>query len=338
MRDLGLGADVASGGELSRVLEAGFDPAHVEFSGPGKRASELALAIESGVGSVNVESIGELDLLAKLADERGTRARVGLRVNPSTKARAGLRMAGATQFGISEEDIPTALDRLRRAPSVELTGLHVHVGSQVLEAGAVIQIYRTCLELARSLVEHTGRPLQKVNFGGGWGVTYFDGQKPLDLAATFEGISQLIEDKVFATVMDGARLIVEPGRFLVAESGVYATRVLYRKRSGETEFAVVDGGLNTNYLLAGGMGQVIRRNFQLDALTDSEGRVRGPSRAMTVAGCLCTPQDVLAHNVECADVSPGDYVLFFNCGAYGATASPMDFLSHPPPAEVLVDS
>src|SRR5690606_11563750 len=187
IRELGLGADVASAGELERVLECAFEPEAVEFSGPGKRESELATGGEAGVGGIHVESLTELELLERLARERGRRANVGLRVNPSSKARTGLRMAGATQFGISEEDVGSALERLAAATYLEFVGLHVHMGSQILDADTIVQIYRTCLEIAALMTERTGRPLRKLNFGGGWGVTYFEGQKPLDLSSARQG-------------------------------------------------------------------------------------------------------------------------------------------------------
>jgi len=336
IRELGLGADVASAGELERVLECGFEPEAVEFSGPGKRESELATAVEAGVGAINVESLTELELLERLARERGRRANVGLRVNPSSKARTGLRMAGATQFGISEEDVGSALERLADATYLEFVGLHVHMGSQILDADTIVQIYRTCLEIAALMTERTGRPLRKLNFGGGWGVTYFEGQKPLDLSSARQGISALLEEERFARAIADTRFVAEPGRFLVAESGIYVAEVLYTKRSGQAEFAIVDGGLSSNYLLAGGMGQVIRRNFHFDLVRCDERRT-SPGGPVTVAGCLCTPQDVLLQDAQFGvRPLPGDRIVFFNCGAYGASASPLGFLGHPAPSESLV--
>src|SRR5690606_628897 len=173
-----------------------------------------------------VESLTELELLERLARERGRRANVGLRVNPSSKARTGLRMAGATQFGISEEDVGSALERLAAATYLEFVGLHVHMGSQILDADTIVQIYRTCLEIAALMTERTGRPLRKLNFGGGWGVTYFEGQKPLDLSSARQGISALLEEERFARAIADTRFVAEPGRFLVAESGIYVAEVL----------------------------------------------------------------------------------------------------------------
>lgn len=338
LRRLGVGADVASGNELLAVLAAGFQPRQIEFSGPGKTVAELASAIDAEVGAINVESLDELELLIGLAKQRDRRPRIGLRVNPPIKAKTGLRMAGATQFGLSADDLEAALKRVEReASAIEFVGLHLHIGSQILEAKSALEIFRVGFELGSHAAQRIGRPLAKLNFGGGWGVTYFEDQKHLDLAAVRAGLRALLERNEFSSVLDGTRLVVEPGRYLLAESGVYATRILYRKVSGGKQFIVVDGGMHHNYVLAGGMGQVIRRNFFLDFLAAS-GRFPTSARfAVNVAGCLCTPQDLLAQGVPCEqDVRPGDYVVFFNCGAYGATASPVHFLSHPEPGMILV--
>jgi diaminopimelate decarboxylase len=336
----GVGADVASGGELAAALAAGFAADLIEFSGPGKTAPELASAIDAGIGAINVESLGELDLLITLARRRGVRPRVGLRANPATQAKTGLRMAGATQFGLSPADLDAALDQLARAAdAVDFVGLHLHIGSQILEVATAIEIFRAALETSRDVARRTGKPLRKLNFGGGWGVTYFADQQPLDLAATCAGLRDLVAQREFTDAIAGARLIVEPGRYLVAESGVYATRVLYRKESAGKQFAIVDGGMHHNYLLAGGMGQVIRRNFMLDVLPgDARTKAASVPTVLNIAGCLCTPQDLLAQGVTRAeDVQPGDHVVFFNCGAYGASASPLRFLGHPEPAAMLIE-
>jgi diaminopimelate decarboxylase len=248
-------------------------------------------------------------------------------------------MAGATQFGVSEEDLSVVLERIRHSPHVEFVGLHVHTGSQILDAGTVLEIFRTCLDCARTVAAQTGKPLQKLNFGGGWGVTYFAGQEPLELEALTREIPKLTADPAYSAATRGTRFIVEPGRYLVAEAGVYATRVLYRKASGGTQFAVVDGGMHNNYLLAGGMGQVLRRNFHLDALKADEAAGSPTPTTLSIAGCLCTPQDILAQNFESpVEIDAGDCVVFFNCGAYGASASPTGFLSHRPPAQILIHS
>jgi len=336
---LGLGADVASGGELTRALAAGFGPERIEFTGPGKSEAELSLALQAGVGAVNVESLPELEAIAGLARQKGTKARVGLRVNPaSATAKAGLKMAGDTHFGLAEAQVPAALEYLRdRREVLDFAGLHVHAGSQIVKAEAVVENLGGILALARRLDSLGLLRLSRINFGGGWGINYFPGQTGLDLAEIRRGLADLLGRPEHEKLLQGVRLAVEPGRFLVGESGVYAVRILYRKRGHKTEFAVVDGGMHHHYLLAGGMGQVIRRNFEADILAREERR-EAPDLKLDVAGCLCTPQDVLATGLAPGrEVLAGDRVVFFNSGAYGPTASPSAFLGHPPPAEVLLD-
>ena len=340
IRRLGAGADVASAGELSAALEAGFEPQRIEFSGPGKTIAELECAAAAGLGAINVESLEELELLAGIAaaSPRDRRVRVGLRVNPPIRVRTGLRMAGATQFGLSPEDLTPALARIEELrDSIEFVGLHLHVGSQVLDAEAVLESLRAGLELGAEIARSIGAPLPKLNLGGGWGVTYFDQQQPLDLDAVRTRLCALLDRSDLRPHLEGTKLILEPGRFLVAEAGVYAAQVLYRKQSGGKTFLIVDGGMHHHYLLAGGMGQVIRRNFLVEIFPHDARPPATSMLAVDIAGCLCTPQDVLAHGVPCEEgVRRGDYVVFFNSGAYGATASPTGFLSHPPPGIRLV--
>ncbi|HXG22105.1 MAG TPA: pyridoxal-dependent decarboxylase, exosortase A system-associated [Methylomirabilota bacterium] len=338
MRRFGLGADVASEGELRAVLEAGFEPGDIEFSGPGKTQVELEYAIQTRIGAINVESLGELELLVHLSKRLGARPKIGLRVNPAVQGRSGLKMAGATQFGLSDKDLDHALERIRQEASVlDFVGLHLHLGSQILDIESILENFRIALQLAWRVGRRAEHPLRKINFGGGFGVTYFEGQQPLDFVAAGAGIEALLEE-YFSSVDDFPKLIVEPGRYLVAESGVYVTRVLYRKHTNGKEFAIVDGGMHHNYLLAGGMGQVVRRNFYFEVLPNGGAFERVAPYELNVAGRLCTPQDLLLQNVRCSQtVRPGDYLVFFNCGAYGSTASPINFLSHPQPREVLIE-
>ena len=338
IRSLGLGADVASAGELRRALDAGIAPAAIEFSGPGKRDEELRFAIDSHIGSLNVESVQEIERIQSLARELGTKASVGLRVNPgTTSGKTGLRMSGDTQFGIQRSQLPEALTALNQhRNAINFAGLHVHACSQELSEAALASNIELTLQLALQIESQSEWQLPKINFGGGWGVNYFGNQNPLDLVLLRQEIEAVLKRPEFRDIVGRAELAVEPGRFISAECGIFATRVLYRKPGESREFAIVDGGMNANYVLAGGMGQVIRRNFELDILRPG----RSPKEVdyeLDIAGPLCTPQDVLATKFHCSqDVKEGDTVIFFNCGSYGPTASPLGFLSHPPPTEYII--
>lgn len=337
LASMGVGADVASSGELDLVLAQGIRADRIEFSGPGKTEGEVAAAIKHGVSSINAESLAELETLARASVQLGIQARVGVRINPGVgPSEAGLKMGGSTQFGIPVGQLEEAL-RFVRAHREMLcfTGLHVHAGSQLLSSAAIAGNFQTILDLAMRIIDLGILPLRKVNFGGGWGIVYFPHQTPLDLADLTARLAHLFSERICAR-LKGTRCIVEPGRFLVGECGIYVTTVLYKKPGAQREFLIVDGGMHQHYLLAGGMGQVIRRNFEMDAYAAlcSE---QADSAVYDVAGCLCTPQDVLATDYRSEQtLCSGDRLVFFNSGAYGRTASPVEFLGHHPPAEVML--
>jgi len=339
MAELDVGADVASAGELALAMENGIPAAHIEFSGPGKTDDELEFAIEKNVGSLNIESSDELDKINQIAERHHWLPRVGIRVNPDqSRVKSGLKMSGETQFGVDENEALRCLDRIKQNQrAIHFTGIHVHNGSQVLDESSLIENFETIVQLAQRLEIASGLTMKKINFGGGWGVPYFPGQRSLNLHRLSERLQELFHRGEYRPLLHRCQRIVEPGRLLVAESGLYVTKVLYRKHVRSKQFAIVDGGMHQNYLLAGGMGQVIRRNFELDILGISD-RPQSAPFTLDIAGCLCTPQDILAMNVEWSQpVESGDFIVFFNCGAYGSTASPLSFLHHPHPAEFFID-
>ncbi|MDM8546905.1 alanine racemase [Candidatus Venteria ishoeyi] len=340
MAKQGLGADVASDGELNAALAAGITAKRISFSGPGKTDAELRLAMQQNIGALNLESLEELEQALSIATEFPHRSRLGLRINPENKGiRSSLKMAGATPFGISETDAPEALRRLANSPHIEFAGLHVHAGSQVLEADSILANIQAILDLALRLQQQTGLSIPRINCGGGLGIPYFPNQTNLNLEILASGLRDLKQNQAYQDLFKNTELLLEPGRFLVAESGIYVTRVLYRKTVADKHFAIVDGGMHHNYLLAGGMGQIIRRNFEMTILSAPENSAPKPADFnLEVAGCLCTPQDVLASSFPCnQEVRRGDFIVFFNCGAYGLSASPTGFLSHSQAVEKIIN-
>lgn len=335
---LGLGADVASGGELQASLDAGFPGERIEFSGPGKQHHELDLAIRSHIGCINIENLSEIDMIAQICRETGFRANVGLRLNPGRIANStGMRMAGDTQFGLPIASAGAALKQVKDLKDqIDFVGFHAHLASQELDAAKLAAKFEAIVDCAAKLSLETGMTPSKLNFGGGWGIDYFANQHPLDVTALKRALQSIVKSAAMTEQLGNPRLCVEPGRFVSGECGVFATRVLYRKETGDSTFLITDGGMNANYILAGGMGQVIQRNFELDILT-AEKRTKVDPHVVNIAGPLCTPQDVLARNVSTdIDVRPGDTIVFFNCGAYGPTASPINFLGHSHPQEIFV--
>jgi diaminopimelate decarboxylase len=325
------GLDIASSGELRVALDAGEDPHEISFAGPGKNESELAQAVAAGI-LINVESVREIDLLAELSRGMGMPARVAVRVNPDFELKlSGMKMGGGPkQFGIDAEVVPKALERIGEL-QLGFEGFHIFSGSQNLNAHAICESQQKTVELAIRLSEAAPGPVRVVNIGGGFGIPYFPGEEPLDLAPIGENLRDL-ETRAKAALPD-ACLVLELGRYLVGEAGIYVCRVVDRKISRGHVFLVTDGGLHHHLAASGNFGQVIRKNYPV-AIGN---KMRGSRReTASVVGPLCTPLDVLANQMDLSEAHPGDLVVVFQSGAYGATASPQGFLSHPRVAEILV--
>lgn len=325
------GFDLASGGELKVALDTSMPAAAISFAGPGKTRAELAQAIAADV-TINAESESELETVAALGAELGLGPRVAVRVNPDFELRAsGMRMAGgARQFGIDAERLPQVLRWIGQA-GLDFEGLQIFTGSQNLNAEAIHEAQAKTVELALALAEHAPGPIRMLNIGGGFGIPYFPGDRPLDLARVGQGLAELMP-RVAARLPE-ARVVVELGRYIVGEAGLYVCRVLDRKESRGQVFLVTDGGLHHHLAASGNFGQVIRRNYPVAIGNRVDGTAR---ETASVVGCLCTPLDLLADRVELPRAEVGDLVVVFQSGAYGMTASPTAFLSHPAPAEVLV--
>ena len=337
IQSLGAGADVASLGELRLAMEIGYPIGKIEFTGPGKTVEELSFAMDMGVSSVNAESIPEIEKILNLCRTKKRTANVGIRLNPKTKpTSSAMKMSGDTQFGIIEDDLEQAFALIKDGSEVlNFTGLHMHLGSQFLEADKIISNFRLILEKADEIANLYEINLKKINFGGGWGIDIFGNKPPLDLPVIKRSLSELFADSKYGTHFENTQFVVEPGRFLVAECGVYAVKVLYRKKGYRKEFLIVNGGMHQNYLAAGGIGQVIRRNLQVDVISDNHYSERAAK--YTIVGALCIPDDVLASELELhSDIREGDILLFHNCGAYGYSASPLKFLSHTFPEEIVI--
>jgi len=325
------GLDVASGRELHVALDTGMNPQEISFAGPGKSEAELEQAVASGI-LLNIESAREIEPLAAAAKKLGLSARVALRVNPDFELKAsGMKMTGGPkQFGVDTEQVPELLAAIGRA-GLAFEGFHIFSGSQNLRHEAICEAQQKAFALAVELAGHANAPVRSLNLGGGFGIPYFPGDVPLDIAPIGANLRELV--KAAAAQLPQAQLVIELGRYLVGEAGIYVCRVLDRKISREQVFLVTDGGLHHHLAASGNFGQVIRKNYPVQI----GNRLRGAQReAASVVGPLCTPLDLLADRGELARAAPGDLVVVFQSGAYGLSASPADFLSHPHALEVLV--
>ena len=331
MRELVDGVDLASAGELKVALDAGANPSHVSFAGPGKRDAELWQAVAAGV-LLNVESARELMVLKAASDALGLPARVAVRVNPDFELKSsGMKMGGgAKPFGVDEAQVPGLLADIGRA-GLAFEGFHVYAGSQNLHATSICEAQQRTLDLAVRLSRYAPTPVKSLNLGGGFGIPYFPGEQRLKLGPIGKNLADLAARA--NTELSGATLILELGRYLVAEAGVYVARVLDRKVSHGQVFLVTDGGMHHHLAASGNFGQVVRKNYPVCI----GNRMNTPdTETASVVGPLCTPLDLLADKMQLPVAQIGDLVVVYQSGAYGATASPQAFLGHPPCVEVLV--
>ena len=325
------GFDIASGGELALLGNLGVDPARVSFAGPGKRDQELAAAISAGV-TLNLESAAEAVRALAIAAQIGITARLAVRVNPDFELRgSGMKMGGgAKPFGVDAALVPALVRRILDA-GAEWRGLHIFAGSQSLDTAAIIEAQNNTLNLADRIAHEAGAPLPHCNLGGGFGIPYFAGDTPIDLAAIGGALAANLAGR--GALLAETRFTLELGRYLVGEAGVYLARIVDRKTSHGQTFLVTDGGLHHQLAASGNFGTVVRRNYPV-AIAN---RYAQPAEeTVTVVGCLCTPLDRLADQVALPRAEPGDVVAIFCAGAYGASASPAQFLGQGPAREVVI--
>lgn len=318
---LGAGADIVSGGEMRAALRAGFPPERIVFAGVGKTDEELALGLDRGIGEFNAESEEEIRRLGRLADERGTAARVSLRVNPDIDPRShpyistGLREA---KFGVDIVRAPDILRSARSLPGVTIGGLQCHIGSQITDLEPLATAARALASLSRRLLDE-GFPLRTIDLGGGLGVDY-EGRGVPGPAALAESLLRALEGLPLT-------LVLEPGRSLLGGAGVLLTRVIYVKEGHGKRFVVVDAGMN---------------DLLRPALYGAHHRIEpvrprgGPAERVDVVGPVCETSDFLARGRDLERAEPGDLLAVRDAGAYGFAMS-SNYNMRPRAAEALVE-
>lgn len=325
------GFDVASGGELELALAAGVDAGQISFAGPGKRDRELERAISIGV-TLNCESEGEVERAIGIGKKLGITPRLAVRVNPSFDLKgSGMKMGGgAKQFGVDAERVPALVKQII-ARGADWRGFHIYAGSQALKADAIIEMQAQTLALAAELTDGIGVSPPHVNLGGGFGIPYFPGDEAVDIKAVGTALS--VAFNALPASLSETHFCIELGRFLVGEAGVYLTRIVDRKISHGEVFLITDGGLHHQLAASGNFGTVIRRNYPV-AIATRFGTE--PEEVASIVGCLCTPLDKLSDQGHLPRADVGDLVAIFCAGAYGASASPANFLGQGPALEMLV--
>jgi len=335
---LRVGADVASGGELTAAVRAGIPLDGIIFTGPGKTDAELGRALRLGVRAVTVESLEELDVLIELRELAHLRQGLLLRlaIASGREEKPIIGGPGAAKFGLTTDEVDEAIDRLHRVGAAggpgapfEILGLHAFGASNVRDADQLVDSVRELAARAEAVAARHGTPLRLLDAGGGLGIPYADDEAPLDLARLGGGLATELETWTGRRPLCGGRLLLEPGRFLVGPMGAYVVRVTRTKpRDGRT-ITVVDGGIH--HLLRPaliGQGQRI--------VAVGEAATRASTATLDVVGPLCTGLDVLAAGVTAPEPRAGDLLAVLDTGAYGFSESMPLFLSHPQPAEIVV--
>jgi len=325
---LGAGADVSSLGELKGALKVGFKPENILLVGPAKTEEEIRYAIGGGVFAVVAESAYEMELIDRIAGRLKKHADVMVRINTLEKPTAPeIMVGGPSKFGIDEEVAADAIRGIRLEHS-SIIGLQVYSASQVLDPAFISQHITYVADLALRLSKETGFALKCIDFGGGFGVPYRDGEPELDLGKIAGG-AEAAREKILA-VSPGCRLAFEVGRYIIAEAGVFLTKVARLKQSRGKQFIITDAGMN----------HFTRPIFQ---------RLNHPVRIMNkiaienagvfnVGGPICTPLDVSAREVDLPVPEIGDVVGFFNAGASGYSMSMVNFMCLGWPAELMIDT
>jgi diaminopimelate decarboxylase len=333
----GCGLEVASAGEFHQALNAGCPAEKILFAGPGKKESELEFALLKRVGEIHAESLTEIERIGAISRRLGRTARVALRINQTSEGQGGaMRMGGKpAPFGIDEEQLDEAVDKVKADSALEFRGVHLFTGTQILDHNILVTQYRQGLEIARRAARRAGCTIATLDFGGGLGIPYFAHEHELDLTALRPALAEL-----FATVKDeeifrDTRFLVEPGRFLVGESGIYLMRVIDIKVSRGKRFLITDGGMHHHLAASGNLGQTIKRNYPVAIVNKLD---RPATQSVDVVGPLCTPLDVLARGAILPSAEIGDLIAVFQSGAYARAASPLGFLSHPTPPEVWIEN
>lgn len=328
----GCGIEVASKGELRLALEAGFLPDKMLFSGPGKLESEIEFALEQEICAVIAESFQEIELISRLAEKRGKIVNIGVRINPSYESvqkNPVLSMMGrGTQFGVDKNELEKILPYIQKQKYLNLMCFHIYSGSQIFDYHVAASYLREAVQMVLDVIHTYNLDISLLDFGGGFGVSYDGKKEDFDFPSFAAEVEQLIGENPELTA--GRKIAFESGRFLTARAGFFLTQVQYRKEINGSTFLIMDAGMNQN-ALATFREKRIRTNFSMHIISN-----QNPEETVSVAGPLCTPDDVLGRNVSINRSDRGDILCIPNSGAYGISFSPFEFLGHPRPEEVLV--
>lgn len=334
IKDLGAGCDTASLGEMAKALDAGFPEGKLMLTGPAKTQRELQFALQRGIFSINVESLQELELLNKLAEETGTKQEILLRINPPFEAgetNTIIGGMGVSKFGIDVDYIPEFIETVQKMQNVILKGIHIFNSSQILDWKKIYSNTVDVIDTAMEISINFDIPLTRLDMGGGFGIPYDKKESELDIQKLGAKLTKLLEEPEYKEFLSGSELMYEPGRYLSGMSGIYITKVLYTKVSNGRNIALIDGGIH-HMLRPALIGQP-HPMVNLSAIYNG----RNNMDKYMVAGPLCTSLDKFDTAAMLNDVRPGDILAVLNAGAYGYTESMPLFLSHKPAQEIFIN-
>jgi diaminopimelate decarboxylase len=334
IKNLVSGIEVSSEGELYSALFAGYSPKRIIFVGPGKTEKELEYAVEVGLLAIVVESQSEIKTIQKISNRKNTKTDIMLRINPSSPLTgAKYRMTGvSSQFGIEEDEVFDVISTVKCLQNVNIKGIQVFVGAQILAEETLADIYDHICGLTIKIMNQCGIDFEIVDFGGGFGIPYSSKDTEFNTDILHNKYVRILSKYHEMFDKKIKRSIFESGRYLLGKSGIFLTRVLSKKMSKGNTFVITDGGSNF-HAMAANIGGLIRNNFPIKVLGKSD---YAEKNTVTIVGPLCTPKDILALDLELPLINIGDIIAVLNSGAYGLTASMCNFLSHPLPAEILL--
>ena len=331
--------DVSSFAEVERVLLAGCRAQEITFSGPGKRDDELRRSVMAGVGELVCESLEEAVRVDSYARDLGANVDILVRLNPLRIPKDfGVNMAGRpTQFGIDEEAMMPVLESCARLQNARLVGIHIYSGTNCLSAHAIAENFSIFLELFDRACRHIDLRPSKLVFGSGFGIPYLPDDRELDVAAIAAAVNPMIDAFRGEARYRDTSCILEMGRWLIGQAGYLLTSIIGEKASRGTEFRICDAGFNNQLSACGMMGTVIRRNWRIAKLANgTESEPGMGSESYNLVGPLCTTIDLIAAGIKLPRLRRGDVLAIESSGAYGLTASPTRFISHPEPREIIV--
>ncbi|MBS5842959.1 MAG: diaminopimelate decarboxylase [Clostridiales bacterium] len=326
-------AEASSLGEMYCALNAGFKSENLILSGPGKTNESITFALIKGI-CISVESVEEIYIISDLCRILNKNSKVILRINPKFSSnKSGISMCGLpSQFGVDYSEFEGAVTVIRQSERVNLVGLSIYLGSQILDAGTIIENTRNILNLFIDFQREYNLKVDILDFGGGFGIPYYN-DTWLDLKMMKNGLGNLFEE--YENEIADRQIIFESGRYIVADSGSFFTKILYIKESGNKNYIICDGGFN-NVLIASFFTREIRGNFPINIAQRKIDLFNYNQKEYFICGPLCSPKDILGSKVLLPRVDNGDILEIKKVGAYGFTYSPLLFLSNDIPAEVII--